>query len=223
MKARITPLQVIIHAYAWSVLARIVFEMTMGTFSINPIQELEQRTGRAAITLLVLTLSCTPLHSIFRWSGLLRHRRALGLYAFMYAALHVVIFISVDYGFVWRLIVDAVLKKPYIFVGAAAFLMLLPLFITSFDVWKIRLRRNWKRLHRLIYIIAPLVILHYAWSKKGDIFRLQGDIARPLMYGIIILTLLLFRIPFIRSALASLWTRILILFHKQNLPKTTNP
>lgn len=217
---RYTPLQIAIHVYAWSLLVRLVFDAFTGNLTANPIQALEQRTGRHAITLLVLSLACTPLNSLFGWRELIKRRRALGLYAFMYATLHVIIFVDLDYGLAWSLILQTVFEKPYIVVGMLSFLMLLPLALTSFDIWKQRLGKNWKRLHRLVYLIAPLVALHYAWGKKGDFFRLQGEIIRPLIYSLIILLLLVMRIPQVRKALASLRDRILVLFRKRGtLPK----
>jgi sulfoxide reductase heme-binding subunit YedZ len=222
--SRYTPLQIAIHIYAWTTIARLIFEFATGTISINPIQEMEQRTGRQAITLLVLSLACSPFNALFGWRELLKRRRALGLYAFMYATIHVIIFVDLDYGLALSLIAKTILQKPYIIVGVTSFLLLIPLALTSFDVWKKRLGKNWKRLHQLIYLIAPLVALHFAWSKKGDIFTLQGDIVRPLIYGIIIGIFLIFRIPPIRRALASLSTRNLFLFNKKNQqPKVDAP
>lgn len=214
--SRYTPLQIAIHLYAWSALIWIVIELLTNSFSFNPIQELEQRTGRHAITLLVLSLICTPLNSIFKWSEPLKRRRTLGLYAFMYVFIHLLIFVNFDYGLAWSLIIQTVFEKPYILVGFITFLLLIPLAITSFDVWKIRLGKNWKRLHKIIYWIAPLAILHYAWSKKGDIFTLSGDIIRPLIYGLVLAIFLTLRIPAVKKWFASLWTRILILFQKKN-------
>ena len=222
--SRYTPLQIAIHIYAWTTIARLIFEFVTGTISINPIQEMEQRTGRQAITLLVLSLACSPFNALFGWRELLKRRRALGLYAFMYATIHVIIFVDLDYGLALSLIAKTILQKPYIIVGVISFLLLIPLALTSFDVWKKRLGKNWKRLHQLIYLITPLVVLHFAWSKKGDIFTLQGDIVRPLIYGIIIGIFLIFRIPPIRRALASLSTRNLFLFNKKNQqPKVDAP
>ena len=205
--SRYTPLQISIHIYAWSALVWIAYQMWTGTFSINPIQELEQRTGRHAITLLVLSLLCTPINTIFKWSEPLKRRRALGLYAFMYAAIHVLIFVNLDYGLAWSLIIETVVQKPYILVGLLTFLLLIPLAFTSFDIWKKRMGKNWKKLHKLVYYIAPLAVLHYAWSKKGDIFNLSGDIIRPLIYGLILAIFLTIRIPAIRKAIASRPTR----------------
>jgi sulfoxide reductase heme-binding subunit YedZ len=205
---RYTPLQIAIHIFAWSALAHILFDFITGNFSPNPIQELEQRTGRHAITLLVLSLACTPLNAIFGWRELLKRRRALGLYAFMYASIHMLIFVDLDYGLAWSLIIQTILEKPYIIVGVTTFLLLIPLAITSFDIWKQRLGKNWKRLHQIIYFIAPLAVLHYAWSKKGDFFALQGDIIRPLIYALVLLILLALRISPIKKAFASFRTHI---------------
>lgn len=213
---RYTPLQIALHLYAWSALAHILFDFMTGNISPNPIQELEQRTGRHAITLLVLSFACTPLNTLFRWSELLKRRRTLGLYAFMYATIHVLIFINLDYGLAWSLIIQTIFEKPYIVVGVLGFLMLIPLAWTSFDIWKKRLGKNWKRLHQTIYFIVPLLILHYAWGKKGDFFALQGEIIRPLIYGLVVIILLIIRIPPIRRALSSLPSRIRFLFKNRS-------
>lgn len=221
---RYTPLQIAIHLYAWSALAWIAIELLTDTFSVNPIQELEQRTGRHAITLLVLSLVCTPLNTIFKWPELLKRRRTLGLYALLYATIHVLIFINLDYGLAWSLIARTVFEKPYIIVGALSFLLMIPLGVTSFDIWKIRLGKNWKRLHQIVYLIAPLAVLHYLWSKKGDILTLSGDIVRPAIYGLVLAIFLIFRIPAVRKYIASLPTgRLTLRFKKNPQPKTDAP
>lgn len=203
MTKRFTPLQIAVHLGAWFPIVRLVIEAFTGGLTANPIQHIEQRTGRAALTLLFLSLAATPLNSLFGWKEPLQRRRALGLYAFMYAVIHVVIFADLDYGLAWSLIVQTVFEKPYILAGSAAFLLLIPLAATSFDVWKARLRKNWKRLHRLVYLIAPLAVLHYAWGKKGTFFALQGDILLPLIYGLVLALLMILRIPAVRRMLAS--------------------
>jgi len=221
---RYTPLQIAMHIYAWSALVRLIIDFFTHNLTANPIQAMEQRTGRHAITLLVLSLACTPLNNIFGWRELIKRRRALGLYAFMYATIHVIIFADLDYGLAWSLIVQTIIEKPYIIVGVLTFLMLVPLGFTSFDIWKKRLGKNWKRLHQTIYLIAPLAVLHYAWGKKGDFFRLQGEIIRPLIYGLIVLILLIMRMPQVRKALASLRDRILVLFRRRGpQPKANTP
>ena len=215
---RYTPLQIAMHLYAWSAIVHILLDFATGNISPNPIQELEQRTGRHAITLLILSLACTPLNTLFKWSELLKRRRALGLYAFMYATIHVLIFVHLDYGLAWSYIAQTVFEKPYILVGLAGFLLMIPLAWTSFDIWKKRLGKTWKRLHQLIYLMAPLLILHYAWSKKGDFFALQGEIVRPLIYGLVVVIFLIMRIPIVRRTLASLPSRILLRLKKRTLP-----
>lgn len=214
---RYTPLQIAMHIYAWSALIHIGFDFLTGNISPNPIQELEQRTGRHAITLLVLSLACTPLNTLFKWTELIKRRRALGLYAFLYATLHVLIFVNLDYGLAWSLIAETIFQKPYIIVGVIGFLMLIPLAFTSFDIWKMRLKKNWKRIHQTIYFIAPLLILHYAWSKKGDFFALQGEIVRPLIYGLVVVLLLIFRIPLVRRWIASIRDRILLAVSRRRI------
>ncbi len=211
-----TPLQIAMHIYAWSVLVLLIFDFFTGNLSANPIQDLEQRTGRHAITLLVLSLLCTPIHTIFKWSEPLKRRRALGLYTFMYVTIHVIIFVDLDYGLAWSLLVKEVVEKPRLIVGFIAFMLLLPLAITSFDIWKKRLGKNWKRLHQLVYFIGPLAVLHYVWSKKGDVLSLQGEVVKPLIYGIIIAVFLIFRIPPIRKALAAFSTRMLAMLPRKS-------
>jgi len=219
--SRYTPLQIAMHIYAWSALVMITLDFITGNISANPIQELEQRTGRHAITLLVLSIACTPLNTLFRWSELLKRRRALGLYAFMYATIHVIIFFNLDYGLAWSLILQTIVEKPYILVGLLAILMMTPLAMTSFDIWKKRLGKNWKRLHQTIYFIVPLALLHYAWGKKGDFFALQGDIIRPLIYTLIALLLLSMRIPPVRRFLKSVPDRLRLLFRRRETPSET--
>jgi methionine sulfoxide reductase heme-binding subunit len=197
---RFTPLQIIVHLYAWSALVHLLFDM---------------------VTLLILSLACTPLNTLFKWSEPLKRRRALGLYAFMYATIHIIIFIDLDYGLAWSLIVQTIFEKPYIVVGMLAFLMLIPLAFTSFDVWKKRLGKNWKRLHKIIYLIAPLAVLHYAWGKKGDFFRLQGEIILPLIYAVIVILFLVMRIPQVRKTVASFRDRMRLLFRKRGLQAET--
>lgn len=211
-----TPLQIAIHIYAWSGIALLIFDFIAGNLSANPIQDLEQRTGRHALTLLVLSLMCTPINTIFKWSEPLKRRRALGLYAFLYTTIHLLIFVNLDYGLAWSSIVQNIVQKPRLIVGFIAFLLLIPLGVTSFDIWKKRLGKNWKRLHQLVYFIAPLAVLHYVWSKKGDILSLQGEVAKPLMYGLAIAIFLIFRIPVIRRSLASFSPRKLFLPSKKD-------
>jgi sulfoxide reductase heme-binding subunit YedZ len=219
-----TPLQIAMHIYAWSGIILLIFDAVTGRLSANPVQDLERRTGRHAITLLVLLLLCTPINTLFKWSEPLKRRRALGLYTFMYATIHVIIFADLDYGLAWSRLIKEVVEKPRLVVGATAFLLLIPLAVTSFDIWKKRLGKNWKRLHQVVYFIAPLVVLHYLWSKKGDILSLQGEIFKPAVYGIIIAIFLIIRIPPIKKAIASFSTRMRgLLPGKNRQPKVDTP
>jgi len=211
-----TPLQLAVHVYAWSELAVLIFDVARHHLTANPIQAMEQRTGRHAITLLVLCLACTPLSNILGWRELLKRSRTLGLYAFIYAVMHILIFLDIDHGIAWNYFIQTVVQKWYILFGMATFLMLIPLAMTSFDIWKVRLGKRWKRLHQLIYLIAPVAVLHFALSKKGDIFHLQGDIVRPLIYGLIVFILLLLRLSFIRRFFVALRSRVLLLFVRAN-------
>jgi len=202
-KLKLTPLRVAIHVIGIFPLARLLYKFFTNDLTINPIQYLEQQTGLAAVTILVISLATTPMRILFSWRQPTKHRRALGLYAFFYAALHVIIFVALDYGFDLNLLLEATFEKRYTLVGSIAFILLLALAVTSFNWWMRKLGKNWKRLHKAVYIIAPLVIIHFAWSQKGNIFRLQGDVIQPLIYGIIVILLLTVRIPPIRKFLAA--------------------
>ena len=199
-----TPLQILIHLGALFPLAKLLFDYFTNNFSPNPIQDLEQETGFAAITLLILSLATTPLRTLFNWKALSKHRRALGLYAFFYATLHVTVYLAIDYGFDLNLLIEATLEKRYTLIGTTAYLLLIPLAFTSTKYWMRKLGKNWKKLHKLVYLIAPLLILHFSWARKGDIFSLQGDILLPFIYGVIVIVLLLLRISPIKKSVKAL-------------------
>jgi methionine sulfoxide reductase heme-binding subunit len=204
-KARMrTPLRVAAHIGGWLPLAHLLYSFFTDDLTANPIQTIEQRTGLYALTFLVLSLACTPLASILGWQEMLLRRKALGNYGFMYAVLHVTTFFVIDYGLdlaaVWR----DVWNKYYIIIGATAFLMLVPLAATSFRYWMKRLGKNWKRLHRIVYFIAPLVVIHFMLAVKGDITQLTGNLTQPLLYAGIVATLLFLRIKPVKAALIKL-------------------
>jgi sulfoxide reductase heme-binding subunit YedZ len=108
----------------------------------------------------------------------------LGLYAFMFAVTHMLIFVGLDYGFNWNFLWLDLASKRYIWVGLLTLIILTLLAATSFQWWMRRLGKNWKRLHRLVYLAGALVVLHYAWSKKGDVLALQGDVIQPFAFGL---------------------------------------
>jgi len=207
-KPRFTALQIIVHIAGWTPLVLIVYNFFANTLTANPIQAIEQQTGIHALTFLLFSLACTPLAAILGWKELIQRRKALGNYGFMYAAIHVTTFVGLDYGFNFGYILRDVGTKWYIIIGLIAFLMLLPLAITSFKYWMKRLGKNWKRLHNLVYIISPLVAFHFLLSVKGDLLRLQGNIFQPMLYGSIALILLILRISTIKKGLIGIRTRL---------------
>jgi sulfoxide reductase heme-binding subunit YedZ len=203
-KPRFTPLQITVHVAGWFPLVRLVIEYFTQHLTANPVQALEQHTGIQALIFLLLSLSCTPLASIFGWKELTQRRKALGNYGFLYAALHVLTFFVIDYGLNLDAVWEDIRNKPYIIIGATAFLMLLPLAFTSFKYWQKRLGKNWKRLHRLVYIISPLVVLHFLLTIKGNFLRLYGNFTQPLIYGGVVLLLLVLRVRKVKLTLITL-------------------
>lgn len=194
-----TWMRVTVHSAGLLPLALIGISALQGSLSVNPIQDIEQRLGRAAFYFLVATLACTPLHTIFGWRALLRYRRTLGLYSFFYASLHFFVFAGVDYGFDLSEIGKLITEKPFILLGVFSGSILLALAITSFDWWKKKLRRKWIYLHRLVYLAGLITVVHYGGARKGDLFNLRGDILYPVLWGILVVFLLIMRIPAIRK------------------------
>jgi sulfoxide reductase heme-binding subunit YedZ len=149
----------------------------------DPVAEIEHRTGLWALRLLMITLAITPLRQLTGQSVLVRFRRMLGLYAFFYASVHLAVYLSLDLRGYWTQIFEEIVKRPYITVGFAAWLLLVPLAITSTQAWIRRLKRNWGRLHKLVYAIGVLAVLHFWWLVKSDI-------REPAMYAGILAVLL---------------------------------
>jgi sulfoxide reductase heme-binding subunit YedZ len=149
-------------------------------------------SGRTALTLLTLTLACTPIHTLLGFRQVLRVRRALGLYSFAYAVLHLFVFVGLDYAFAWELIIQDIFGQLRTVVGAAAWLSLLPLALTSTNGWMKRLGKRWKRLHRLSYLAGVLAVAHFFWAVK--------DGRDPFLYGGILLLLFVLRVPAIKRA-----------------------
>lgn len=195
-RPKFTPFQLAIHAAALAPLALLIAAWLTDNLSVNPIQDATFRTGKTAMVLLVASLACTPANTVFGFRPALKARRALGLYAFLYAAIHFGIFIGLDYGFDLRLVALELAEKRYILVGAAALLILLPLAFTSTKGWQRRLGKTWKKLHRWVYLAGVLVIFHYIWVQKSDI-------REPIIWGAILGLLLLLRVPAIRKRAAN--------------------
>lgn len=190
-------LQLLTHVGALVPLAVLVWDGLNDQLTVNPIQEISSRTGKIALVLLVLSLVCTPLNTVFGLKQVLPLRRPLGLYAFGYSVLHLLNFAVVDYGLDLVLLREAVVEKRYVLVGFAAFLLLLPLAVTSTQSFQRRLGRRWKSLHRLVYLAALLSIVHFVWLVKADV-------REPLLYGAIVVVLLALRLPLIRRTLTGL-------------------
>ena len=201
-RARFSPFQLLVHLGSWIPLVVLVFDFFSDHLTVNPIQAAEIRTGDTAIVLLILSLACTPLNTLLRLPELNRARRPLGLYAYLYAAVHLLIFVGLDYGFDADLVLQTVTEKPYILAGLTAFLILSILALTSLRAWIVRLGKKWKVIHRLVYLANLVVVLHFGWSIKGDFFRLMGDVTRPLIAAVCVLLLLSLRLPMVRKSVA---------------------
>ena len=152
----------------------------------NPIKEITHFTGEWTLNLLLATLAVTPLRKITGNNSLIRYRRMLGLFTFFYACLHFSTYLVLDQFFDWNEIVLDVAKRPYITVGFTAFALLIPLAVTSTNRMVQRLGNNWRKLHRLIYLIGALAIVHYLWLVKADLLP-------PIIYGVILCVLLALR------------------------------
>jgi len=203
-----TPVQILVHLSAWALAAWLAGDFFSGNLTVNPIQAATQRLGKYALIFLTVTLANTPIRNVLGYRALLKARRTMGLYSFIFAAAHLFMLVGVDYHFNLGLLLADFVSKKYVWMGAAAFLILTALAITSTRGWKRRLGKKWKPLHRLVYLAGILVILHYAWAKKGNLFSLQGDIQQPLIFGLIILMLLLLRLPAIRKWTTGLRERL---------------
>jgi sulfoxide reductase heme-binding subunit YedZ len=165
----------------------ILYKIYFNKLGPEPVKEITHFTGEWTLIFICLTLSMTPLKRLTNLTMWVSFRRMLGLFVFFYASLHLLTYIGIDYRFNWQPILDDVFKKKYIFIGFAAWVLLIPLAITSSQKMIKLLKNNWKRLHRLIYIIAIFGSLHYIWLSKTIFFK-------PLVYLVIILVLLALRI-----------------------------
>jgi sulfoxide reductase heme-binding subunit YedZ len=194
-KLRSDWLRILAHVVALFPLVVIIWDYWTGAFLVDPVREITTRTGRTALVLLISSLACTPIHAIFGFRQVLRIRRALGLYAFLYAGLHFLTFAGWDYAFDLKLLGPAIFGQRFVLPGAAAFLILLLLAATSTRRWQERLGKKWKWLHRLSYLAGVLVIVHFLWLTK--------DSRKPLQYGAIIALLLILRIPGIKRPMGS--------------------
>jgi len=193
-RARATWLQVVVHIAALVPLAVLLGMFCQGQLGPVPIGEVIRRLGRYALVLLILSLVPTVVATITGYGGMVRVRRALGLYAFLYAVLHVLSFAGLDYGFDFGLIARAVLEGRREIVGLVALVILGLLALTSTRGWMKRLGVFWKHLHRLVYLAGGLVVLHYIWNYK--VLRTW-----PALAGVALALLLAARVPWVADRL----------------------
>lgn len=175
------------HVLALFPVSLLVYQALNNQLGADPVAELTHGTGEWALRLLLLSLAMTPLRLILKKSWPIRFRRLIGLYAFFYACLHFSVYLFLDLGSYWSQIGADIIKRPFITVGFTAWLLLIPLAVTS-NQWMMRkLKKNWLKLHKLVYVIGILGVVHYYWLVKSDV-------REPLMYAGILL--LLFGIRF---------------------------
>ncbi len=167
----------------------VIFTFT-DQLGANPVEFITRNTGDWTLYFLCIALAVTPLRRFTGWNWLVRLRRMLGLFAFFYASLHFLTFLWFDHFFDVAEMLKDVVKRPFITVGFGAFVLLIPLAATSTNAMIKRLgSKRWQLLHRLIYLIAPLGILHYWWMKAG-----KNDFSEPILFGLIVAVLLLLRL-----------------------------
>ena len=167
--------------------ARLLVRGIGGDLGANPIEVITHETGIWALRFLIITLAITPLRWLTGWNAIIGFRRMLGLFAFFYASFHFFTYLVLDQFFEFSYILGDIAKRPYITVGFTAFVLLIPLAVTSTAGMIRRLGgRKWQLLHRLIYLSALLGVVHYLWLVKADA-------ERPLTYGAILASLLGFR------------------------------
>ena len=169
----------------------IVYKIFYNKLGPEPVKEITHFTGEWTLIFICLTLAMSPLKKFTNFNFWIKIRRMLGLFVFFYASLHLLTYVGIDYRFSLQPIFDDVVKKKYIFVGFAAWILLIPLTITSSQKMMFLLKKNWKKLHRLIYVIAILGSLHFIWLSKTIYFK-------PLIYFVLITVLLVLRINFKR-------------------------
>lgn len=164
-------------------LAILIWQAAEQTLGTNPVEALLHRTGDWTLRFLLIVLAVTPLRRLTGWNELQQSRRMLGLFAFFYATLHFSVYALLDLGLDWSFLAEDVAKRPYITVGFTAWLLLVPLTLTSTRAMMRRLGRRWKQLHRLVYLVGVLGVVHFYWLVKADV-------REPLIYAGILAVLL---------------------------------
>ena len=170
----------------------LIWRAVTGGLGANPIEFITLRTGFWTLVLIMVTLAVTPVRRVTGWHRIIQFRRMLGLFAFFYATLHFLTYVTLDLFFDFSAIAADIVKRPYITVGFTAFLLLIPLALTSTKGSIRRLGRNWLRLHRLLYVTAALAVLHFYWKKSA-----KSDTGEPLIFAGILAALFLFRVIYV--------------------------
>ena len=169
-------------------LLRLVWMGYAGELGANPIELITRSLGTWTLVFLLITLSITPLRQLSGWSWIIKLRRMAGLFAFFYALLHFITYIWLDQFFDMSSIFKDVIKRPFITIGFTAFILLIPLAITSTNAMMKKMGgKNWQLLHKLVYLIAIFAVIHYWWLVKKDI-------TQPLIYAGLLAVLLTYRI-----------------------------
>ena len=165
----------------------IISDIYYDALGAEPVKKIMNHFGEWTLIFICLTLAMSPLKRFTSLAFWTKFRRMLGLFVFFYATIHLLTYIGLDYRFDWQPIFNDVLKKKFIFIGFSAWLLLIPLAATSSQKMINLLKQNWKKLHRIVYIIAIFGALHYIWLSKTIFFK-------PLIYSVIIVVLLILRI-----------------------------
>lgn len=165
----------------------LFIDIAFDNLGSNPIQALHIRLGDWSLRFLCITLAITPIQTMTKWRGMADYRQLFGLFAFFYATLHVLVYLLVDHALAWHMIGIDIIESPYIWFGVLAYIIVFLLALTSPKWAKKRMGKNWKKLHRFIYLAAVAAVIHYFW-------QLKGNLAEPLFYSIIVLLLLSFRV-----------------------------
>ncbi len=173
-------------------LFRLIYLGIDDQLSANPVEFVERSTGYWTLSMLLITLSLTPVRLLTGRVWQLQLRRMLGLFMFFYACLHLATYLWLDYSFMWADILKDIVKHPYVLVGSAAFLLTVPLAMTSNQLMMRKLRERWKSLHRLVYLIAILGVLHFLWLVKKDV-------REPLLFIVILLVLFAIRFFYVNN------------------------
>lgn len=173
----------------------ILVDSLRGRLGANPIEEVLHRLGWWALVILMVSLAITPARRITGWNRIIRYRRLVGLFAFAYATLHLLGYVVLDQWFAWRYIAEDIAERPFILAGFSAWLLLLPLALTSTTGWIRRLGRRWVTLHRLVYVAAALGTLHFYW-------RVKADTREPIVFVLLLVAMLVLRTPPVSRKLA---------------------